>query len=224
MSWISRVTLTAATRDEYRRLHRLKTEPYRQHQTLWQMFEKPVGASQPFLFRQESGDDDDVLRFLVVSHECPREVEGWRVESKPYQPKVDAQACYRFGIRLNPTRTEKSDGKRGKRQDYVISRLHQLGVPRHARPAARQRIVQEELPEWLEARSVRHGFTLERCTVVRYERFTAHDKGRDMTISVADFAGVLRVTDPEAFGQVLLSGLGHAKSFGCGLLLLKPIA
>lgn len=223
MSWISRVTLTAATRDEYRRLHRLKTEPYRQHQALWQMFERPAGRFQPFLFRQELGNDD-VLRFLMVSSERPLEVEGWRVESKPYQPKVEAQACYRFGIRLNPTRTEKSDGKRGKRQDYVISRLHQLEVPRHARPAARQRIVQEELPGWLEARSVRHGFTLERCTVVRYERFTAHDKGRDMTISVADFAGVLRVTDPEAFGQVLLSGLGHAKSFGCGLLLLKPIA
>lgn len=224
MSWISRVTMTATTRQEYRSLQQLKTEPYRQHQALWQMFERPKGTSQPFLFRQVLGEDDDVLRFLMVSHERPRESGGWRVESKLYQPRIEAQARYHFGIRLNPTRTEKSVGRRGKRQDYVISRLHQLGVPRHARPTVRERIMQEELPKWLEARGARRGFALEQCTVARYERFTAHNKGRDMTISAADFAGVLRVTDPDTFGQVLLSGLGHAKAFGCGLMLLKLMA
>jgi len=224
MSWISRVTMTAATRQEYRSLRQLKTEPYRQHQVLWQMFKRPEGTSQPFLFRQVMGDDDDVLRFLMVSRERPCEAGGLRLESKSYQPWIEAEARYRFDIRLNPTRTEKVAGGRGKRQDYVISRLHQLGVPRHARPAVRRCIVQEELPKWLEARGARHGFALEQCVVACYERLTAHDKGRDMTISVADFVGVLRVTDPDIFGQVLLSGLGRAKAFGCGLLLLRRMA
>jgi hypothetical protein len=33
--------------------------------------------------------------------------------------------------------------------------------------------------------------------------------------------GVLEVRDPEVFSHALLNGIGHAKAFGCGLLLAR---
>jgi CRISPR system Cascade subunit CasE len=37
------------------------------------------------------------------------------------------------------------------------------------------------------------------------------------------FEGLLRVTDGNAFVSLLKNGLGPAKAFGCGLMLVKRI-
>ncbi|RMI40470.1 type I-E CRISPR-associated protein Cas6/Cse3/CasE [Streptomyces triticirhizae] len=43
-----------------------------------------------------------------------------------------------------------------------------------------------------------------------------------MRIGRAEVRGELTVTDPAAFARTLSTGLGRAKSYGCGLLLIKP--
>jgi CRISPR-associated protein Cas6/Cse3/CasE, subtype I-E/ECOLI len=222
MSWFSRVTLLASPRGEGENLRDLRVHPYRQHQALWRMFECPEGTPQPFLFRQLPDEDAAVLRFLVVSKERPREIPGWRVECKPYQPRLREGNRYRFDIRLNPTRTEPSPDGRGKRQDYVMSRLHQLQVSPARRAAERQRVVHEELPEWLRRRGERNGFVVESCHVGRYEILRMQKGIHAITLGVAEFSGILRVQDPEKLATALLNGLGHGRSFGLGLLLLKP--
>jgi CRISPR system Cascade subunit CasE len=42
-----------------------------------------------------------------------------------------------------------------------------------------------------------------------------------MTIAVLEFAGVLTVRDPARFLAALAQGFGHAKAFGCGLMLIR---
>jgi CRISPR system Cascade subunit CasE len=37
-----------------------------------------------------------------------------------------------------------------------------------------------------------------------------------------DFSGELTVVDPVTFGFALQNGIGRAKAFGCGLLLVTP--
>ena len=41
-----------------------------------------------------------------------------------------------------------------------------------------------------------------------------------MTLSTALFEGVLRVEDPAVLRTALVSGIGPAKGYGCGLLTL----
>jgi CRISPR system Cascade subunit CasE len=36
-----------------------------------------------------------------------------------------------------------------------------------------------------------------------------------------DFRGILTVTDTEKFTDTLMQGLGKAKAFGCGLMLIR---
>lgn len=45
--------------------------------------------------------------------------------------------------------------------------------------------------------------------------------GRDISLSTVEFSGALTVTEPDAFNRALLRGIGHAKGFGCGLLLVR---
>jgi CRISPR system Cascade subunit CasE len=40
-------------------------------------------------------------------------------------------------------------------------------------------------------------------------------------IGVLEFEGLLRVTSVEAFLAALARGFGHAKAFGCGLMLIR---
>lgn len=46
-------------------------------------------------------------------------------------------------------------------------------------------------------------------------------KGEKSGFSSVDFTGELQITDPETFRQTLFTGLGRAKAFGCGLLMVK---
>lgn len=41
--------------------------------------------------------------------------------------------------------------------------------------------------------------------------------------SSVDFTGELQITDAEKFRHTLFNGLGRAKAFGCGLLMVKRL-
>jgi len=44
-----------------------------------------------------------------------------------------------------------------------------------------------------------------------------------MTHFTVRFDGLLRITDPDAFRATLIRGIGPAKAFGCGLMLVRRI-
>lgn len=44
-----------------------------------------------------------------------------------------------------------------------------------------------------------------------------------MTHLTVRFDGLLRITDPDAFRETLIRGIGPAKAFGCGLMLVKRV-
>ena len=56
-----------------------------------------------------------------------------------------------------------------------------------------------------------------RLTNVRRQRNSKNSSGPDTTIR-----GILEVTDPEKFGQLLSTGIGRHRAYGYGMLLLKP--
>ncbi|MEX2445558.1 MAG: type I-E CRISPR-associated protein Cas6/Cse3/CasE [Alkalispirochaeta sp.] len=84
---------------------------------------------------------------------------------------------------------------------------------------------------WLERKGERVGFRLiepKRTLVTEgYMRHTfqkARKRGsRPVTFSSIDFHGVLEVTERGAFSRALTDGIGSAKGFGCGLLLVKRV-
>lgn len=48
-------------------------------------------------------------------------------------------------------------------------------------------------------------------------------RGKGIELATQDFEGDLTVTEPEKLIVSLLSGVGPAKAFGCGLLLVRRV-
>jgi CRISPR system Cascade subunit CasE len=46
---------------------------------------------------------------------------------------------------------------------------------------------------------------------------------QEYMLRTQDFSGVLTVADPEIFVKSLYNGIGAARAFGCGLMLVRRI-
>jgi len=89
-----------------------------------------------------------------------------------------------------------------------------------------QSLIQQAGLDWLEARAGKYGFSFD-SGAVRVEGYLRHSvtkkAGRKkINFSTLDCTGLLTVVEPEQFKLALFHGIGPAKAFGCGLLLVRP--
>lgn len=92
-------------------------------------------------------------------------------------------------------------------------------------------IVDDALEKWMIKQGERHGFSLARDDNNQYKlqnnSYLWHsikaDKGIKSGFSSVDFLGDLEITDVEKFIKALFGGIGRAKAFGCGLMLVRRI-
>lgn len=163
------------------------------------------------------------VRLYVVSPERPDfahliEQAGWPTlqtwETREYTGLLDRLAAgqlWSFRLTANPT--------------------HAVPGADRTEPSKRfGHVTVEQQEQWLLARAQRAGFAIEQ-TPEGASALTVHDrrslqferKGHRITLSQAVFDGVLRVLDEGTLRKTLVSGLGPAKAYGCGLLTLAPI-
>ena len=84
----------------------------------------------------------------------------------------------------------------------------------------------EELVEWIKRKGDQGGFTVDEATLRTFSRGREYFKknGQDGLHSAVEFEGVLTVTDPAKFHETFTRGIGSAKAFGFGLLVIAPIS
>ena len=198
------------------------------HRLVWLLFQDRPDAARDFLWR-----DDGDGRYLILSPRPPHNPDDlFDLDTKAFEPNLSPGDELRFVLRANPTIARKgalpAESKaarvRGKRVDVVMDALARL--PASDRTSQRDACVQEAGRRWLEEQGTRAGFTVQSLEMSGYAQTAISDherRGRRSraTISVADFAGVLRVEDPTAFLGKLARGFGKAKAFGCGLMLIR---
>jgi CRISPR system Cascade subunit CasE len=202
-----------------------RLDSYGQHQAVWQLFDlppTPVRADPVFLFRHEW--HGDLPAFYILSHSTPQDRAGlWSIQSKPYAPHLEAGDQLHFKLRANPVVT-----RNGKRHDVVMDVKQQRrwkDLRSEERPALNA-LAYEAGSTWLASRSEKHGFALAPASLLvdGYRTHTVRRHGcAPIRFSTLDFSGVLTVTAPEMFLSALYGGIGPAKGFGCGLLLVKRV-
>jgi CRISPR system Cascade subunit CasE len=226
--WLSRVTSRPDI--NYRQLVGLGAlDPYGQHQVLWKLFEvaqEERTERAEFLFRTEKKDGLPV--FYVLSKRQPRDSMGlWNIESKPYQPEIKVSNRLAFKLRVNPVVTREGEGgSRSKRHDVVMDAKHQMNwksLPEGQRPTLSY-LAQKAGETWLRARAERLGCRFDDATLRAdgYRNWRKH-RAKSMELSMLDLEGCLTVADPERFTDALCKGVGPAKGFGCGLLLVRRV-
>jgi CRISPR system Cascade subunit CasE len=194
---------------------------YADHRLLWSFFPWSV-ARREFLFRRIDGDRRP--SFLVVSPNEPVSPGvAWAVESKPYEPELRVGDALRFSLRANPVVRRRTDDGRQARHDVVMDAKRRTSTGDSAERQSMSTLIGRSGHEWLEGRAGRLGFELARDGVVctGYRQHRIRRRGNAITFSSVDFDGLLTVTEPAAFTEALLRGIGPSKAFGCGLLLVR---
>lgn len=214
--------------------------PYAEHQWLWRFFPAAAGSARDFLFHRR--DLDGVPRFYVVSARPPQPDDpAWQVRTQAYAPRLAAGTRLGFDLRANPVVTRGADGKHS-RHDVVMDAKKRLlaerGLSRwndwpldhvgaEGQPDPRPplyALVQTHCSVWLQTRAEAGGFAVDPASLVVDAYRQQDGKCGQVRFSTVDFRGELTVTDPERFAATLRTGVGPAKAFGCGLLLVRPLA
>jgi CRISPR system Cascade subunit CasE len=193
------------------------------HKIAWSWFDSDSDQRRDFLYRYEG--QGLTTRFYTLSVREPGDRSGlWHISSKRFAPKLAAGDRLEFSLRANPTRRKSSGPGKGKRADVVMDAKF---AARSAEEVSRTRVelVDETCFEWLAARAEPAGFEIDRRDVrvdgYRPVRFSRARSRADATITVVDFKGRLTVRDPKKFVESITRGIGPAKVFGCGLMLIR---
>ncbi len=221
MMYMSRLSLTGR---EAKRV--LAGGEYKHHQALWALFSDSPERRRDFVYRRMDGEPG--LAFLAVSVRPPSDPSGaWVVETKEYTPLLYPGDRLRFSLRANPVRTGRNANGKPARFDVVMDRktaLREKGLKSMEMPSQAQ-IAQEAGVDWITSRQEKIGLEVEpnglRADGYRIlEMPRGRGKGK-VRIATLDFEGVCRVVDPGRLHKALFVGIGPAKAFGCGLLLIK---
>ena len=153
------------------------------------------------------------LYLLLLSEEMPDlsgVVEqfgtGVAPESRNYDPllaRITPGSRWQFRLAANPTKSCKDAQKPAVRGTVAAHCTTQYQK------------------QWLLDRAAKHGFALTEdsftVTRVQWHHF-AKGGTRPVSLLAVTYEGVLQVTDPEAFRNLLCQGMGRGKAYGLGLL------
>jgi CRISPR system Cascade subunit CasE len=220
MSYFSMVHLRRSA-ETYRLQRELSRHgsAYRDHCLIWKLF-PGAGSTRDFVFRRRSQPGD--LSYYVVSQRPPQPASDlFTVHTKRYHPQLAAGEWVRFELQANPTVSRKSgtaqpgERRRSTRHDVLMDA--KLGSGAGAVEAAAR--------AWLCGRSAGWGLQVQAETILTngYTQHRLRSSARTIQFSSLDYCGMAQVVDPNLLTEALLHGVGHARGFGCGLLLVQRL-
>ncbi len=179
---------------------RLKiSDAYAWHQRLWEAFPDASAANRNFLFRIDDAAMD--MKVLMLSQSEPAAPIWGYWEPKKIVDSFLSHNAYRFQLKANPTMRRSNDRRR-------------LGI-----------YAEKQLREWMQRKAGQHGFDIQENSLVvgaPIDEYFQKNGRRGKHVSV-DFQGVLAVRDTNLFSDCFSTGIGSAKAFGFGLLMLQPM-
>ena len=187
-------------------------DAYDWHKRVWDLFGDRDGVTRDFLMRIDRKEAS--FQVLVLS-QAEAEKPSWCpancFESKAIPDSFFNHTRFRFSLMANPTKkiaALNSDGTKKKNGKRI--------------PVTKR----EELVKWLKRKADDGGFQFEpqHLQSIPRGREVFHKKGSPSgTLNAIEFVGDLTVVDISKFRSALSNGIGTAKAFGFGLLLLSPI-
>ena len=130
-------------------------------------------------------------------------------DTKDYQKVLDmfqGGQIWRFRLRANPVHSVMGDKDSGTARGRVFPH-----------------VTAEHQKKWLEERSERLGFSLKEFEIVQREEKKFKKRNQMVSLTTATFEGILKIENAEVFRSTVVSGIGRAKAYGCGLLTIARV-
>ena len=160
---------------------------------------------------------EEAYRVLILSRSVPAKPDWCPTDcfgTKEIPDGFFAHPRYRFSLLANPTHKPVKD-KAG--NDIADAK-------KRKRRAITRR---EDLIAWLQRKADSGGFAINADslrTIPRGREYFHKDGRSHGTHTAVEFQGELTVTDPAQFRVTVATGIGSAKAFGFGLLVLAPLS
>jgi len=199
---------------------------YAAHQMLWKLFPDDPATKRDFLFRQEVKERWPI--FYLVSRRKPQMTDIFsEVLCKEYKPVLRAGEQLAFTLRANPVVARKKEGRKHSVKHDVWMDAKREGRTQGLEGDRLQSFITGQVKQWLLLRGAEKGFSVlpEDVELQGYQQHQVYKKkvGKPIKYSSVDFQGVMTVDDPDTLQKVLFDGIGKAKGFGCGLMLIRRI-
>lgn len=167
---------------------------------LWRV--DKVGFTTYILVQSNKKPD---FHHIVNQYGRPDTGQTWEsVEYDDFLRTISCGQTWMFRLRANPTHSVAGlgSGPRGK-------------VVAH--------VTYEQQIEWLMKRADSLGVEFVSIDVSNRDTMVFKRQGKNITIGVATFEGLLKVTDSKKLVDSMTSGIGRAKAYGCGLLTIMRV-
>jgi len=230
MNWLARLDVDT----ESLRKAGVSADIYTWHQKLWECYPDEPDAKRDFLTRIDQLEG--AYRFWVLSQRkpvCPQwcPVEGFAANE--ISASFLTHRHYAFDLRANPVKMQlvarNADGetvlgangkrKRGKRIPLVKPDELRDWLFRKGEVRSRDNSTGQNIPGGFRIIETKEKPLEIRPMVESHFRKNEHSAYH----GGVQFRGILEVTDREHFIQSYQTGIGSAKGFGFGLLLLAPV-
>jgi len=181
-----------------------KLNDYNLHQKLWTAFKDDKSLERRFLFRS-ARIGKNKLSAIMLSNEEPNEPNHMK-RKLSFEPVLKNGDFYYFTLRANVIK--RLNNEQGCRVP-LISQVSQI--------------------DWLE-KKLAGAAHISFVEVNEGERlhFMKDDKhkGKKCTVDIArtDYSGTIECIDKDSLFSLICKGVGPAKGFGCGLLLLRRLS
>ncbi|NLA41265.1 MAG: type I-E CRISPR-associated protein Cas6/Cse3/CasE [Smithella sp.] len=198
---------------------------YQSHQLVWQLFADHEDRKRDFIYRYEARNGTPT--FYTVSERKPSgDAKIWQIHTKEYKPKLWSGQLLGFTVCANPIRAKREENGKQKRHDVIME--EKLKLKKEGKDCDMPDIVQKYGLQWLEERAVTHGFSVTSNNVrvdgYRQHKFFKRKGNSPISLSTIDINGILTVMDPDVFiDKCLFKGIGPAKGFGCGMMLVRRV-
>ncbi len=185
--------------------HRL-TDSYRWHQALWKAFQAPNGTPRPFLSRVDNYGQNYCVYLLSDSMPMAQSWGEWA--TREIASNFLEYTHYRFDLRANPTvkrvvRNELGERKKNGRRTAIYK--------------------PDQLNDWLQNKARQHGFEILNVEIGAPVTQHFRRKNRSGKHVCVDFRGTLQVQNRDRFKDAFQTGIGPAKAFGFGMIVLQPL-
>jgi len=209
MSWLAKITI-----DYQLAYQRRFSDNYAWHWAAWQAFPGQDGEKRHYLTRLDYCDG--VFKLLLLSHAqptrpnwCPE--DGWALAE--IRPEFLKKQFYRFDLRANPTKK--------------VAKLDESG--NKTKNGKREALLKPaEQRTWIERKAGEAGFRLLETPALVIDPAVSNlfliSKRKEQGLHFGvRFTGAIEVIDRSNFETAFYKGIGSAKGFGFGMLMLKPI-
>lgn len=199
---------------------------YAIHQIIWNLFSTTPDMKRDFIYRQEVMQKKPVF-YAVSSSLPPAPSPLWNIESKEYAPIINEGQRLSFSLRANPIVSKRDQSDRQHRHDVIMDLKTRYRTGNEQVCSIPGDIVTEAGVAWLKKKAVQNGFEFNPLNVIvggyQQRKFKKPKNSHRISISTLDYTGILTITDVEPFREALYKGIGPAKSFGCGMMMIKRL-